>query len=72
MLALLRPDHIYFRKDFVPKRALDKILIDNADGFLDGLPPGKYKKRMGSIFQEPEENRLKRQLALYKRRLTSH
>ena len=72
MLSVLKPDHKYFRKDFVPKRAIDKILIDNNDGFLDGLPLGRFKKRIGSVFQEPEENRLKRQLALYKRRMAKH
>ena len=72
MLAVLKPDHAFFKKDYTPKRAVDNILIDNSDGFLDGLPPGKYKKRIGSVFKEPEENRLKRQLDLYKKRQKQH
>ena len=67
-MSVLKPDHAFFRKDYYPKKAADKILIDNSDGFLDGLPPGKFKKRIGSVFKEPEENRLRRQLDLYKRR----
>ena len=69
MLAVLKPDHVYFRKDFVPKREIDRVMIDNQDDFLTGLPPGKWRKRKGGIFKEPEENRLKRNLATYERRL---
>ena len=69
MLAVLKPDHVYFRKDFVPKREIDRVMIDNQDDFLTGLPPGKWRKRKGGIFKEPEENRLKRNLAVYERRL---
>ena len=60
MLYALKPDHNFFKKSYVPKRAVDKILLDNRDGFFDGLPPGKFKKRMGNVFQEPEQNKLKR------------
>ena len=50
ILAVLKPDHKFFTKSYVPKKAIDLILLDNSDGFLDGLPPGKYKKRKGNIF----------------------
>ena len=72
ILHVLKPDHAYFKKNFVPKRAVDKILIDNQDGFMDGLPPGRYKKNYGMVFKEPEENRLRRQLAIYKIRQQQH
>ena len=65
VLNVLKPDHHYFRKDFVPKRAIDKLLIDNSDGFFDHLPPGKYKHRIGVVFKEPEENKLKRRMHHY-------
>ena len=60
ILSVLKPDHKYFKKDYVPKRAIDSILLDNSDGFFDGLPPGKWKKQKGMIFKEPEGNRLRR------------
>ena len=69
MLAVLKPQHKFFKKSYVPKRAIDKIMLDNSDGFFDDLPPGKWKKRMGNIYKEPEENKLKRQLALYEKRI---
>ena len=72
MLHSLKPDHHFFKKDFVPKKAIDKLLIDNSDGFFDHLPPGKYKKRIGVVFKEPEENRLKRQMSVYQKRLESN
>jgi hypothetical protein len=62
VLYVLKPDHAFFKKDYVPKKAKDKMFIDNADGFLDGLPPGPLKKRFGIIFKEAEEVQLERQM----------
>ena len=47
-------------------------MIDNADGFFDGLPPGPLKKRMGIVFKEAEEVQLERQLILYEKRLAKN
>ena len=35
-------------------------MLDNSDGFFDQLPAGPRKKRIGSVFKEPVEIRLKR------------
>ena len=50
-------------------KAKDKYMIDNSDGFLDGLPAGPLKKRFGSIFKASEEVLLKEKLLLYEKRL---
>ena len=60
VLAHLKPDHKYFRKDYVKARAKDKIMVDNSDGFLDNLPPGPLKKRWATVFKESKEVYLKR------------
>lgn len=60
VLAHLKPNHKYFRKDYVKTRAKDKIMIDNSDGFLDNLPPGPLKKRFAMVFKESEEVQLQR------------
>ena len=44
-------------------------MVDNSDGFLDGLPPGPLKKRFATVFKEAEEVQLKRQLLVYERML---
>ena len=69
VLKVLKPDHKYFRKSYVPTRARDKIMVDNADGFLDGLPPGPLKKRFAMVFKEAEEVKLKRQLLRFETQL---
>jgi len=62
-LATLKPDHAFFRKDFVPKKPVDSILADNSDGFFDSLPAGPHKKRFKGIMKENETSKLKRSLA---------
>ena len=69
VLQHLKPDHKFFRKDYVTAKVKDKILIDNRDGFLDNLPPGPLKKKFGIVFKEAEEVQLQRQLLLYEKRL---
>ena len=69
VLHSFKPDHKFFKKDYLPKKMVDKIMIDNSDGFFDNLPPGQFKKRIGGVFKEPEENRLKRQLAIHETRM---
>ena len=44
-------------------------MVDNRDGFLDGLPPGPLKRRFGIIFKEAEEVALERQMIQYEKRL---
>ena len=44
-------------------------MVDNADGFLDGLPAGPLKKRFGTVFKEAEEVHLKRQLLRFELQL---
>ena len=60
VLQHLKPNHKFFRKDYTPKKAKDKILLDNSDGFFDHLPPGPIKKRFGVVFREAEEVTVKR------------
>ena len=38
VLQHLKPDHAFFKKNYVPARARDRIMVDNSDGFLTGLP----------------------------------
>lgn len=38
VLFAIKPDLVFFKKDYVPKKAIDKILVNNSDGFFDGLP----------------------------------
>ena len=72
MLYALHPTHAFFKKNYTPKKAKDAIMMDNADGFFDDLPMGPAKKRMGSVYKEPTEIRLKRQIDWHNKMQKKH
>ena len=61
-LAALKPDHKFFRKDYVPPKERHQVMVKNHNGFLNNLPPGPIKKKFGMVFKEQEEVFLERQL----------